>query len=508
MNAFAQVIYVESLKARRSRMTLFTALGFALLPLVCGFFMVVLKDRAGAAPRADQRQARIVAGAADWPTYLGLLAQAIAGGGMVLFGLIGAWVFGREYSDRTLKDLLALPTSRSTIVLAKFIVVAAWSAALTVMICLIGLGVGAAVGLAQASAPVILNDGLLIAQAACLTIALLTPVAFFADRGARLSGANRFRVSRPVTGAGDRGRGMGRVFSLVHPVVGFTGHGFGTRELRYNHPDLRRWNRRHADVVEAGRPDALIAMMIGCTEPSRHPETPMNQPGRVAPHNPDRKSHPPRPGVSRTRFPTTWRAYRRASRQLRDTRGPRPGKRDAGRGQQDPAGAIRRRRLSVWIAPLRRESRGRSDPQNADRSCAVGGTAPVSWHMVGHVQSRKAEGVLPWAGMLHSVESKQLAGRMSARACPAATGVTLPVLIEVNVAGEASKYGVTPTELPVLAAQVVALPGLRLEGLMTIAPIAANPETVRPVFLALPHAAATSCDVPSPACPCRTFRWA
>jgi pyridoxal phosphate enzyme (YggS family) len=122
-------------------------------------------------------------------------------------------------------------------------------------------------------------------------------------------------------------------------------------------------------------------------------------------------------------------------------------------------------------------------PKAQTVAALLGPDAPVSWHMVGHVQSRKAEGVLPWAGMLHSVESEKLAARLS-RAC-AAAGVTLPVLIEVNVAGEASKYGVTRTELPVLAAQVVALPGLRLEGLMTIAPIAANPETVRPVFLAL-----------------------
>jgi ABC-2 type transport system permease protein len=184
MNNITQAINVEMLKARRSRMSLFTALGFALLPLASGFFMVVLKD-----PELARRvglistKARIIAGAADWPTYLGLLAQAVAGGGIVLFGLIGSWVFGREYSDHTAKDLLALPTSRSVIVLAKFIVVAVWSALLTVMICLVGLCVGVAVGLSQASTPIVVQGGVTIAQAACLTIALVTPVAFFASAG-------------------------------------------------------------------------------------------------------------------------------------------------------------------------------------------------------------------------------------------------------------------------------------------------------------------------------------
>ena len=180
----AQAVWVEMLKARRSRVPLFTALGFALVPLASGFFMIVLKD-----PELARRvglisaKARLIAGAADWPTYLGLLAQAIAGGGIVLFGLIGSWVFGREYSDRTVKDLLALPTSRSAIVLSKFVAVAAWSAALTVMICLVGLGVGAAVGFPQASGQTVLQGGVTIALAACLTIALVTPIAFFASAG-------------------------------------------------------------------------------------------------------------------------------------------------------------------------------------------------------------------------------------------------------------------------------------------------------------------------------------
>lgn len=184
MNNMAQVVWVEALKARRSRMSWLTALGFSLLPLAMGFFMVVLKD-----PELARRvglisaKAHLIAGAADWPTYVGLLRQAVAGGGMVLFGLVGIWVFGREYADRTVKDLLALPTARSAIVLGKFVVVAAWSAVLAAIICLVGLGVGAAIGLDQASPAIVLQGGMTIALAAGMAFLLITPIVFVASAG-------------------------------------------------------------------------------------------------------------------------------------------------------------------------------------------------------------------------------------------------------------------------------------------------------------------------------------
>ncbi len=184
MRNLAQALSVELLKARRSSVTLFTALGAALLPLVGGFFMIVLKD-----PELAQRvglvsaKARILAGAADWPTYLELLAQGLAVGGIILFGFVGSWVFGREYADRTAKDLLALPTPRAAIVAAKFVVVLLWSAVLVILVLLLGFGVGALIGLAQAAPPLLLQGAVSIVIAAVLTIALVTPVAFFASAG-------------------------------------------------------------------------------------------------------------------------------------------------------------------------------------------------------------------------------------------------------------------------------------------------------------------------------------
>ncbi|MGD2079154.1 MAG: ABC transporter permease [Chloroflexota bacterium] len=184
MTNFKGAVWVETLKFRRSKMFLLSLLGFLLIPLMGGFFMLILKDldfarRVG----LISAKAQMLAGAADWPTFLNLLAQAIAIGGIILFGFVGSWVFGREYADHTVKDLLALPTPRSEIVLAKFVVVMGWSAVVTVVIYLVGLGVGAAVGLPPAAVGVLWQGTITIAVAAVLTISLVTPIAFVASAG-------------------------------------------------------------------------------------------------------------------------------------------------------------------------------------------------------------------------------------------------------------------------------------------------------------------------------------
>ena len=184
MNVLLRAVRVELLKVRRSRMPLFTILGFSLAPFAGGFFMVVLKD-----PELARRlgmisaKAQIIAGTADWPTYLSIIAQAIAIGGLILFSLVSSWVFGREFVDRTVKDILALPMSRTKIVLAKFIVVIMWSFFLTAIIYVISLGVGSLVGLPPASPYAFWTGTLTVAGTACLTVAVVTPVAFVASAG-------------------------------------------------------------------------------------------------------------------------------------------------------------------------------------------------------------------------------------------------------------------------------------------------------------------------------------
>ncbi len=123
-------------------------------------------------------------------------------------------------------------------------------------------------------------------------------------------------------------------------------------------------------------------------------------------------------------------------------------------------------------------------PKTGEVARLVAPAEPPAWHLIGHLQSRKAEDVLPWASMVHSVDSVKLAQRLSRFV----TAQKLPILLEVNVSGEASKYGFRPEELPAAVEVIASLPGLTLQGLMTMAPIAADPEEVRPVFAALPRA--------------------
>jgi ABC-2 type transport system permease protein len=183
MNNLSQAVWVELLKARRSKIPLLTALGISLIPLGGGFFMIVLKDPEMARQMGlISAKAQITMGVADWPTYINFLITAAAMG-IIFFSFVVSWVFGREYTDRTVKDLLALPTSRSAIVFAKFVVIAVWSAGLTVLMALVGMCVGTLVGLPPVSLQVILQGGTTMAITACLTIALVTPIAFFASAG-------------------------------------------------------------------------------------------------------------------------------------------------------------------------------------------------------------------------------------------------------------------------------------------------------------------------------------
>jgi pyridoxal phosphate enzyme (YggS family) len=107
----------------------------------------------------------------------------------------------------------------------------------------------------------------------------------------------------------------------------------------------------------------------------------------------------------------------------------------------------------------------------------------VRWHMIGHVQSNKANRVARAFNYVHSVDSLHIAQALDRHA--AEREQRLPILLQINIAGEASKEGMAPQDAPDLARQIAALPRLEIQGLMTIAPLVQNPEEVRPVFRAL-----------------------
>lgn len=104
----------------------------------------------------------------------------------------------------------------------------------------------------------------------------------------------------------------------------------------------------------------------------------------------------------------------------------------------------------------------------------------IRWHMIGHLQRNKVKYIIGKVSMIHSVDSLRLAEEISKEAVRKDTEVD--ILIEVNAAGEESKYGVTLEEAPELVGQIALLPGIHIRGLMTIAPFTENPEENRPFF--------------------------
>lgn len=107
----------------------------------------------------------------------------------------------------------------------------------------------------------------------------------------------------------------------------------------------------------------------------------------------------------------------------------------------------------------------------------------MRWHMIGHLQSNKAGKLVSSFDCVHSVDSLHLAQTLNRHAAEHA--LRLPILLQVNVSHEESKEGMTLVEAPALARQIVALPHLDVQGLMTIAPLVDNAEEVRPVFQSL-----------------------
>ena len=107
----------------------------------------------------------------------------------------------------------------------------------------------------------------------------------------------------------------------------------------------------------------------------------------------------------------------------------------------------------------------------------------IRWHMIGHLQRNKVKQLIGQTVMIHSVDSFRLAEAISAEAVKA--GIVIPVLIEVNMADEETKFGVSPGEALQLITDASELKGIKIEGLMTIAPYTEYPESNRPYFAGL-----------------------
>jgi pyridoxal phosphate enzyme (YggS family) len=125
---------------------------------------------------------------------------------------------------------------------------------------------------------------------------------------------------------------------------------------------------------------------------------------------------------------------------------------------------------------------GENRAQELKQKVAVLGPGP-RWHFVGHLQTNKVRSVVGSVVAIHSVDRFGLGEAIARRA--SALGISQDVLIEVNVSGEASKFGVEPQRTRALAGELAALDGLNVRGLMTMAPFSDDPENSRRFFASL-----------------------
>jgi pyridoxal phosphate enzyme (YggS family) len=107
----------------------------------------------------------------------------------------------------------------------------------------------------------------------------------------------------------------------------------------------------------------------------------------------------------------------------------------------------------------------------------------LEWHLIGHLQTNKAKYAVRLFDMVHSVDRLKLARELDKRAGIA--GITMDILVEVNVSGEESKSGVTPEDTLALVREMSALEHIKVKGLMTMPPWFDDPEDARPYFVAL-----------------------
>lgn len=184
MNTFYAALWTEALKARRSKVPLLTTVGFMLAPLMGGLFMIIMKDPERARNMGLlSTKAQMVMSTAEWSTYFGMLSQAVAIGGGILFAIVTSWVFGREFTDRTAKDLMSLPTSREKIVAAKLTVIAVWVLLVTILIFVVGLIVGTLVDIPGWTNQLAWQSFQDVIGTALLDLLLVSSVAFFASAG-------------------------------------------------------------------------------------------------------------------------------------------------------------------------------------------------------------------------------------------------------------------------------------------------------------------------------------
>ena len=126
---------------------------------------------------------------------------------------------------------------------------------------------------------------------------------------------------------------------------------------------------------------------------------------------------------------------------------------------------------------------GENKIQDAQGKVETLGRDGIEWHFIGHLQKNKVKFIFDLFDLIHSVDSAALAEAIHEKA--QTRGACMPILLQVNVSGEASKFGMDPGDLSKVIRQLAPLEGVKIKGLMTIPPFDSDPEKSRPYFVRL-----------------------
>jgi ABC-2 type transport system permease protein len=229
-----QAFIAEIVKNRHSKIIWISFLAFSLAPVFGGVFMLMMKGSGiEGLSGAFRTKAAMMSFSADWNSLLSLLSQATGIGGLVIFGFAASWLFGREYSDGTAKDLLALPISRTKILNAKFIYYMIWCVLLVISNLILGLIIGWAVEIPGWESVVFVSNLKVYFLTTLMVILLNTPVAFMALAGRGYLAPLGFVVLSVVVAQIFGALGFGVYFPWAVPGI-FSGSGGESLQMRLN----------------------------------------------------------------------------------------------------------------------------------------------------------------------------------------------------------------------------------------------------------------------------------
>lgn len=225
MKGIFTAIRVELLKLWRSPIVWVTAAIFTLLPLMIGLIATGILTNPGGGDTAK-----------DWNSYLALILQAYTGIGVLGMGFVASWLFGREYSDRTIKDLLALPISRRVLVTAKLIIMAIWGVVLSGLTVGVAIAMGYILGLEGASASIFTERLYDFSTLFGFVIMLSVPVAMVASMSRGYLAPLGLVVAAVVAAQFAGGLGIGMYFPWQIPteyLLAANGEGPALSDLSY-----------------------------------------------------------------------------------------------------------------------------------------------------------------------------------------------------------------------------------------------------------------------------------